>query len=1409
MIEPAGRIKLRSAGSKRKISNRRRKKMPEEVLEGFELSTQQKYLWSLRPQSLAFRAQCALLLEGELRTGSLLESLRMVISRHEILRTSFHSLPGMDVPVQVIAERADLAPLSEIDLSDLPPAKQEDRVEQLFREARLVLFDLKSAPSLRSTLLKLSADRHVLLLALPALSADAATLGLLMSEIARGYEAALVGGELTGEAVQYADFSEWQHELLNAEDHQAETESWRRQSKAALAAGPVALPFEKMKEADEAAAATEFAPAAISFRLDESLAAKIETNAGQLDSSAGEFLLSCWQTLLWRLTGGPEFVLAHLCDGRRIKHLRESLGLFAQYLPLARRLEADFPFADILRHNAQSARDNYARQEYFSQDAWGATKKNSDPARPALPHKFEFAEWPAAPTAGGVRFSQHKIYYCGDRFKLKLSAHRRADGLELELHYDPASHSADDAERLSRQLRTLLLSVLANPSAPVGELDILGEDERRRMLLEWNDTAADFPRDACVHCLFEAQVERTPEAPAVIFGDEQLSFRELNERANRLAHYLRRQGVGPEVPVGLCVERSTVMLVGLLGILKAGGAYIPLDPGQQKHRLAFMLDDARAPVLLTSRGMLASLPQHPAKAVCLDAEGEHIARESVENPTGGAGSENLAYVIYTSGSTGRPKGVMIRHRSVVNLSHSLSRAVYRKYDAPLRVSLNAPLAFDASVKQLIQLVAGHTLVIVPDEVRPNGDALLDFVEAKRVDALDCTPSQLKLMLASARWSQQRHAPRLMLVGGEALDAEMWRKLATDERTDFYNVYGPTECTVDATAQLLSDPEAVPAIGRPLANTEIYLLDRRMQPVPVGVFGELHVAGEGLARGYLRRPHLTAEKFIPHPFSRAPGARLYRTGDLARYLLDGRIEFLGRTDHQVKVRGFRIELGEIEASLKRHSAVRDAVVLAREDVPGDVRLVAYVVIKRRYLPSIEGRARYQLPNGMAVVHQNRNETDYLYQEIFETQTYLKHGLELPDDACVFDVGANIGLFTLLVSERCRAPSIYAFEPIQPIFETLRINVELYGSNVKLFPYGLSEKGGTATFTYYPQYSMMSGLSAYAQAEGDVEVVKNYLRNQQQSGARGADVLLEHAGDILAGRFEGQDYQARLRTLSEVIREEGVERIDLLKIDVQRAELDVLRGIEDGDWKKIRQVVMEVHDAKGEASEGRTREIAGLLEAHGFRVVVEQDEALQGSDRHNLYAARDDAEFGRAANGHPRTSAPPPSVVSAADLRNSLKEELPEYMIPTAFVPLDELPLTRNGKVDRQALPAPESLQLKSAESYIAPQSQLERDIANIWQESLQVEKVGTHDNFFDLGGHSLLMVQVHSKLRATLGRDISMVEMFQHPTVSALAEHLSRQGPEQHTFEDARQRAARQKRALSQQEQNRKRAKTGV
>ncbi|HEX8559983.1 MAG TPA: amino acid adenylation domain-containing protein [Pyrinomonadaceae bacterium] len=1379
--------------------------MAEEVIEGFQLSKQQKHLWLTQSEGGgAFLSQCALLLEGELDEAALRRAVSTLVSDYEILRTSFHSLVGMDVPVQVIAEGAPPFEFDARDLSGLPAPEAEAEYERLC-EAERRPFDVRRPSLLRVALLKLAADRRVLLVTQPALCADAASLVQLASKLAGRYASCAAGEEPADEPVQYVDYSEWRHELSEAEGGEGRQEYWRRELSAARAAPPVVLPFARSSGGDDAVSrpAQAFEPRAQAFELSGDAARLVEEVAGREGVSVEALTLACWQTLLWRLTGEPEIVVGRLCDGRRIKHLRECLGLLGEYLPLRTRFDARFRFVDVLRQVGAAAEAGYAQQEYFSSDLPAEAGAARPAARLRLPVMFDYLEWPAPQTAGGARFSLRRIHTQTDRYQLKLSVVRGPAGLGFRMHYDPAAYDPDAVARFAGEFKALLESVVARPSVTVAEPEVLGEDERR-LLAAWNETAADYRRDVTLQRLFEEQAARTPDAAAVVFREEQLSFRELNERANRVAHYLRRLGAGTETPVALCVGRSVEMVVGLLAVLKAGGCYVPLDAGQPPQRLAFMLEDAGAPLVLTVSALAPLLPGRGERVVCLDECGEALAQESAENPAPVAGPDNLAYVIYTSGSTGRPKGVMIRHRAAVNLLAALGGAVYARRPAPLRVGMNAPLAFDASVKQWVQMLAGHTLVVVPEEVRAGGDELLAYAAAHRIDALDCTPSQLRLMMTSAAWqSGQGPLPSLMLVGGEAIDGATWAQLGAQERVEFYNVYGPTECTVDATAARLGDAGPTPNIGRPISNVRVYVLDAGMRPVPVGVAGELYIGGDGLARGYLRRPGLTAERFIPDPFSAEPGARLYRTGDLARFLPGGEVEFLGRVDHQVKVRGFRIELGEIEAALVKQKSVREAVVMAREDAPGDVRLVAYVVGERRYLPRIDGRARYQLPNGLAVVHQNRNETDYLYHEIFEQQTYMRHGVELPEGACVFDVGANIGLFSLFVATHCRRPRVYAFEPIPPIFDTLRLNAELYGENVRLFRHGLSDKPGSSSFTYYPRYSMMSGLSEYAHADEDVEVVKRYLVNQQQAGDAGADVLIEHADDILAGRFEGEVYQAQLQTLSHVIRAEKVERIDLLKIDVQRAELDVLKGIADDDWGKIRQVVMEAHADAGAEGGGPLGEITALLESRGFTVVAEQDETLRGTDRYNVYASRD-AERMRvagAAGGRalPVTAAEPEPLLSAGALREALRAALPEYMIPSAYVVLDELPLTRNGKVNREALPRPDEQAAGASANFVAPETRMERTVAKIWQEALRVERVGSNDNFFELGGHSLLIAQVHGRLVAELGRDIPMAAMFQHPTVGTLARYLSQERSEPRSLQGVQERAARQKEAMSRQQ----------
>ncbi len=534
------------------------------------------------------------------------------------------------------------------------------------------------------------------------------------------------------------------------------------------------------------------------------------------------------------------------------------------------------------------------------------------------------------------------------KFDLTLSLSESAEGLSGSLEYRTDLFERPTIERMAGHLQTLLEGIVSAPERRLSELPLLTGKERQQLLVEWNDTAADYPRDKCIHQLFEEQVRQTPDAVAVVFEDRELTYAQLNAQANQLAHYLRQLGVGPEILVAICVERSLEMVVGLLGILKAGGAYVPLDPDYPAERLAFMLEDTRSPVLLTQQALRERLPVNNARVVCLDGDWPEIARRSEANLLTQANADNLAYVIYTSGSTGRPKGVMIEQTGICNRLCWM-QATYGLATSD-RVLQKTPYSFDVSVWEFFwPLITGAGLVVARPGGHQDPSHLVNLIIHSKVTTLHFVPSMLQVFL-EAEVLESAHCLKRVICSGEALPFALQERFFMRlPDVELHNLYGPTEASVDVTfwSCVAGDPRRILPIGRPIANIQCYVLNGLLEPVPAGVSGELHLAGAGLARGYLNRPDLTAEKFIPNPFSAAPGSRLYRTGDLCRWLPDGNLEFLGRIDHQVKIRGYRIELGEIESSLRAHNQVREAVVVAREDQPGEKRMVAYVV------PAAEG------------------------------------------------------------------------------------------------------------------------------------------------------------------------------------------------------------------------------------------------------------------------------------------------------------------------------------------------------------------------------------------------------------------------------------------------------------------------
>jgi amino acid adenylation domain-containing protein len=899
------------------------------VIEGFRLSPQQKQLWRLQQDSLAYYAQCAILIEGDIESGALEEALKKILRKHEILRTTLDWIPGLETPFQLILENPPL-PYRRVDLNEKESGDIETVMGALFREESRP-FELKRGLLARFCLSQLSASRQVLLISLHALCADGWTLRNLFKEITGFYAAELEGKELIDEPVQYLQFSEWQNELLEEKSDEAQING----REPGFSAPELMSPLESSRAEDSESNRSPFFPESAAFMLDPRMTSRIEAFSGARGSSVSGFLLACWQILLWRLSAEEEIIVECLFDGRQFDELHDGLGLFARYLPVRGTFVPDLRFDETVDRAMISLRQAHLSQEFFLRDS--ATREAADRINAV---SFEYEEWPEAKQVGPVRFSYWKQYFCLDRFKLKLGGYCKTEGLTIEIQYDPTVFSRESVELFQERHLRLIESAVERGEALIGDLEIIGRRELERLLVAWNRTEEKELDSDYLHELIAGQARLRPESIAVIYNEEQLSYGGLEGRANQLANRLRSLGVGPDCIVGLYLERSTEMIIGLLGILKAGGAYLPLEIGQPVERLLVMLEDAGARVIVTKPDAPGNLPLDGREVVMLYDGCQQIAAQSREAPKVAVDPQNLAYVIYTSGSTGKPKGVMVRHGAVVNLWEWLKGAIYEGEGAAPTVSLNAPLAFDASVKQVVQLGSGARLCIVPEEERLDAEFMLAYLRRNEVEVLDCTPSQLR-MLVEAGLGKGEGYSKVVLVGGEEIDRQSWGELSESREIKYYNVYGPTECTVDATAcRVCVGME--PTIGRPIRNTQIYILDERGEVAPTGVVGEIYIGGTGLARGYLGAAGMTAEKFTPNPFGSRDGERLYRTGDLGRYLLDGRIAYEGRRDEQVKVRGHRIELGEIEEVLRSYPGVSEAVVTLREDELRQRELVGYVV-----------------------------------------------------------------------------------------------------------------------------------------------------------------------------------------------------------------------------------------------------------------------------------------------------------------------------------------------------------------------------------------------------------------------------------------------------------------------------------
>ena len=937
-----GRDGKHSLSATDQSSQRANKQRPKQLsiarsapISSYPLSPGQRRVWFFRelaPELPLYNESEAVRLRGELDVDAMQQALDALILRHEVLRTTFHRTT--DGVVASVHESWQLR-IKQIDLSRLAATQREAEVKRLLIDEPAQLYDLENEPGIRVTLLRLEAREHVFILMMHHIICDRWSTGVVSRELTAFYQAFVSGKKpaLPPLPIQNADYVVWQVQQAEA-DFDDDLAYWE----ANLRGAPdlLELPTDRPRPPVQS-----YRGARRRFRLNGSLAKGLRNRSRQEKTSLFNIFTAVLNVLLYRYTGSEDVVVGIPVADRDRPEVQSLIGFLIDTHALRTKLAGGMSFRELLAQVQMGLVSLYIHREIpFDQ-----VVNSIQPVR-NLSHaplfqvmincrdrdmQLMFVDLP------GIEVESLLSHNRTSKFDFTLYPFDDGKDVWLEIEYNRDLFDEDRILRLIGHYQTLLEAIVADPGQCLAKLPLLTAAERQQLLVEWNQTAVAYPTERCLPELFEEQVERAPNAAAVVFEGKQLTYRQLNQRANQLAHHLQGLGVGPDTLVAICVERSLDMVVGLLGILKAGGAYVPLDPSYPSARLAFMLRDSDARLLLTDQRLRKRLEDGSPNTgiLCLDTDWETIGKSRSENPRCGAGPESLAYVIYTSGSTGEPKGVEITHGGLLNLIF-WHRYAYHVSPADRATQL-AGVGFDASVWELWPYLSAGASIHIPDEdTRLLPERLRDWLVEHEV-TLSFVPTPLAEALVALPWPSNT-ALRTLLTGGDRLTCH-----APALPFALVNHYGPTENTVVTTCAVVdleSRDGKVPPIGKPIGNTQTYVVDSQLQPVPIGVPGELLVGGAGLARGYLRRPELTAEKFIVSPFSRDPGARLYKTGDLVRYSPTGSIEFLGRNDDQLKIRGFRIESGEIESALAEHPAIQAAVVLAREDVPGEKRLTAY-------------------------------------------------------------------------------------------------------------------------------------------------------------------------------------------------------------------------------------------------------------------------------------------------------------------------------------------------------------------------------------------------------------------------------------------------------------------------------------
>ncbi len=906
----------------------------------FPLSSGQQRLWflnQLEPNLPLYNIPIAHRFRGQLEVEALEQSLNGIIQHHEVLRTTFTMVD--EQPVQVVHPTLTIQ-LPVIDLSIYALDEQEAEIERRRKEEAYLPFDLTSGPLLRAQILRTGPDESVFLLSVHHIVFDDWSIGLFYRELQTLYDAYKGGAAiaLPELPIQYADYAVWQRKWQE-QTAEGQLAYWKRQ----LQGAPLVL---ELPTDHPRPAVQTHRGAMYFFTLPTELLRAIKVLSQQEETTLFMTLLAAFQALLARYTGSDDIVVGSPIINRKQVEIESLIGFFVNTLVLRTDLGGNPTFLELLGRVRKTALEAYSHGDLPFEKLVDELQPRRDLSHTPL-FQVLFALQTSSAALKLVDLDISPLTITNETAKFDLSLTITADK-ELTGVFEYSTDLFEQATivHMVELFQTLLEGIIAGPEQRLADFPFVTDAERQKLLVAWNDTARDYPGDVCFHHLFEAQAEESPQAQAVVYEGQTLTYQELNARANQLAHYLQQLGVGPDVIVGICMKRSLEMVIGLLGVQKAGGTYVPLDPTYPKERLSFMLEDMQASILLTQQQLEPELPVQQARVICLDTDWQEIANQSSANPQSNVSTQNVAYMIYTSGSTGKPKGVMVTHGSLVNFLFSMREQLALGEQHTMLATTS--LSFDiAGLELYLPLLSGMQVIVIAQETVADGKHLAAVIDTYEQPVMQMTPAAWQMLLETG-WQGN---PRLwLLCGGEALSADLARVLLT-KGACLTNLYGPTETTIWSTLHRIESPDSTIPLGVPIANTQVYVLDSMMQPVAIGMSGEFYIGGRGLARGYFQRPDLTAEKFTPNPFSLEAGARLYRTGDLVRYRTDGSLEFLGRVDQQVKLHGFRIEPGEIESVLREHQAIRDAVVMIREDGAGEKRLVAYLIADRDATPSV--------------------------------------------------------------------------------------------------------------------------------------------------------------------------------------------------------------------------------------------------------------------------------------------------------------------------------------------------------------------------------------------------------------------------------------------------------------------------